>query len=723
MKHWNLRRLSVLALLSLPISVPAQDTENPIARLADLDIELLLKIEVKSASGLTKTDSRHVPVSLTEINAETVEESGARDLNQLLEIYVPNAQLIDHHHLQSHVGFRGIISDREDKYLFQVNGRTMNNRMSYGADNERAIPLLGDIRAVNVARGPASATHGAGALAGVINLIPHNGLTFEGADFKLRQGFGDFFSAAEARFGKKFSSTSGFFGYYGVADQPGAETDYYLGKSYPARNGLPANVAGQPVKAPLANFGSAGFGQLRHKAHASYVSGPFEVWTRLVQDGNQNWPLREIYTTAKPEDLAVEDWVRGRQLVSRQFTVTGTYSKELSPTWSLNLMESLDYWWLEEQRMGTQVAAPGRREAGEREIFSRGILVWSPAGAHSLGFGSEYSRERFDDPSFSDALDRVPVVSQREWSTNTVSFLAEYQWKINPRWTSYISARTDKHTFSNWFLSPRVSIVYTPNERDTLKLMAGKSLRRGGDEELWAQQVRLRTIPNPESLRSYEFSYSRKMRNRWSAGINAFFEDYDAIGWVPALYTSTSIGKFRMAGGELMMELTRGRTRITLSEGVTQLVDSAVPATLPAAGQAVTAQPYGYGNDLANWANFVTKAVVQHNLTAKWRVSTSVIHYSGFPGAKAYAAYSSTFTDPPSAMPVSDAGYNTPYGANLFWNTGLEFKASDNWKVRLDGYNLVGLMDRTLSKRNYYFRLSEFNVKQPSLTLSLSYWF
>ena len=74
-------------------------------------------------------------------------------------------------------------------------------------------------------------------------------------------------------------------------------------------------------------------------------------------------------------------------------------------------------------------------------------------------------------------------------------------------------------------------------------------------------------------------------------------------------------------------------------------------------------------------------------------------------------------------MPVSDAGYNTPYGANLFWNTGLEFKASDNWKVRLDGYNLIGLMDRTLSKRNYYFRLSEFNVKQPSLTLSLSYWF
>ncbi len=162
-----------------------------------LNLEQLLTIEIKSAAGLTETDSRRVPVALTELTARDIEKSGVVDLNRLFEIEIPNGQFIDHHHLQPHVGFRGIISDREDKYLFQVNGRTMNNRMLMGADNERAIPLLGDIRAVNVVRGPASATHGAGAVAGVIGLETYTGLTFQGFEVKARQGVVDQFTGGE----------------------------------------------------------------------------------------------------------------------------------------------------------------------------------------------------------------------------------------------------------------------------------------------------------------------------------------------------------------------------------------------------------------------------------------------------------------------------------------------------------------------------------------------
>jgi outer membrane receptor protein involved in Fe transport len=690
----------------------------------DFSFEELLTAEIKSASGLTETNLRRVPVSLMELDADVVKRSGARDVNHLLEMYVPNVQLIDHHHLQSHLGFRGIISDREDKYLFQVNGRTMNNRMFVGADNERALPLLGDIQKVSVVRGPASATHGAGALAGVINLTPYNGLTFEGSDVQLRQGMGDQFTAAEVRFGKRFNSRSGLFTYYGVADQPGSDSEYYLGASYGARNGLPAYGAGTVLQAPTARHGVGGFDQLRHKAHVSYVSGPFEVWTRFVQDGNESRPLREIYTTAKPDSLSLEDWVRGREFVNRQFTVTGTYTKALAPAWGVTLTQSFDRWAAEEQRMGTQLNAPARRTADEEELFSRGIVNWSPTSAHSVAFGSEYSREWFADPFVSDALDRAPVVSQREWSTHTASFLAEYQWKINPQWTSFVSARTDRHTYSDWLLSPRASLVYTPNRSDTWAFMVGKSVRRSIDSELWAQHVRLGTIPAPESLLSYEASYTRTMGTKLVAGASAFYEDYDAIGWVPALYLATSLGRFHIAGGELRATFTHGNTRIVVSEGLTQLVDSTVPAGSPAAGQAITAQPYGYGNDLANWARFITKAVVQHELSSGLTASTSVIHYSGFAGAKDYAAYaSSTFSDPPSAIPVSDPGFVTPYGPNLFWTAGLDVRATDNWNLRLDGYNLVAPIDKTLSKRNYYFRLSEYNVLPASLSLSLRYRF
>jgi iron complex outermembrane receptor protein len=719
-----LKWVLTLALGLTPTSILAQqESGDRLRKLADLSLEELMKIEIKSASGLTETDLRRAPVSLIELSGDVVKGSGARDLNHLLEMYIPNVQLIDHHHLQSHIGFRGIISDREDKYLFQVNGRTMNNRMFLGADNERAIPLLGDIQKMSVVRGPASATHGAGALAGVINLTPYNGLTFEGTDIQLRQGVGDRFTALEARIGKKFSGRTGVFAYYGMADQPGSDSEYYLGRSYAARNELPANMAGQALQAPTTGYGAAGFGTVHHKAHVSYVSGPFELWGRFVQDGNQSRPLREIYTDAKPDGLPLGDWVRGRQFANRQFTVASTYKKELTPHWAVTLTESFDRWGAEEQRMGTQLNAPSRRNASEKEIFTRGVVNWSPSGAHSLAFGSEYSREWFADPFVSDALDRAPVVTQREWSTHTVSFLVEHQWKINARWTSFVSARTDNHTFSDWLLSPRASLVYTPNERDTWAFMVGKSVRRSIDSELWAQHVRLQTIPKPESLLSYEVGYTAMLGTDLVAGANAFLEEYDAIGWVPALYLATSLGKFHMAGGELRATYTRGNTRITLSEGLTQLVHSSVPADSPPAGQAISAQPYGYGNDLANWAQFITKAVVQHDLSSRVTASTSAIHYSGFSGAKAYAAYASTFSVPPSAVPLSDPGFDTPYGPNLYWNAGLEFRATEDWDLRLDGYNLVAPMDKTLSKRNYYFRLSEFNVQPASLSLSIRYRF
>jgi iron complex outermembrane receptor protein len=233
--------------------------------------------------------------------------------------------------------------------------------------------------------------------------------------------------------------------------------------------------------------------------------------------------------------------------------------------------------------------------------------------------------------------------------------------------------------------------------------------------------VRLGTVPRPESLLSYEFSYEHKLAAHWQLGTNVFYEDYSAIGWIPALYYSSSIGKYRMAGGELEASYTTGRTRIMLSHGITRLVDAAIPASLPPGGQAITAQPYGYGNNLAEWAPYITKFALVQNIGKRWTASSSLVHYSGFPGARDFAAYAATLPTLPSAMPSSDPGYDTPYGPNLYVNSGVEFRPADHWAVRLDGYNLAALADKTLSKRNYYFRLSEFSVQSASAALSLRF--
>jgi hypothetical protein len=727
------RRLPFICILTMSMTLavaatPQENSEEPgsVPDPFEMELEQFLRIELKSAAGLTKMDSRRAPVALLELDTRDVEQSGARSLNQLLELSVPNCQLIDHHHHLPHLGLRGIISDREDKYLYQVNGRTMNNRMGTGADNERGIPLLGDVRAVSVVRGPASATHGAGALAGVINVETYNGLTFQGADLNLRQGFVEQFSAAEARYGKQLGDESGIFLYYGLADQTGADGDsahYYMGQSYPAINGLPENEAGKPLGASMANLGAPAFDALHHKVHVSSVQGPFEIWIRFVQDGYEDRPMREIYRTEKPDHVSVAKWTSGRAFLNRQLTLAGTYKKELSDQWSVNLMQSYDRYWFREVRMGTQTTAPDPRNGEERELFSRAIAVWSPRDAHSLAFGAEYSREAFVDPYFSDALDREPMVEKREWSTDTISFLTEYQWKINSRWILFMSARTDKHTYSDWLFAPRGTLVFTPTGRDTLKAMCGRSVRRGGDSELWAQHVRDGSIPKPESLLSFELTYERKLGGKWTLGGNAFYEDYDAIGWVPVALVSRSIGKYTIAGGEIQIAWNAAKTHFILSQGMTKLVAASVPQTLPAGGQGITSEPYGYGNDLANWAPFLTKLTLRQDVGKKWSAIASLIHYSGFPGGKDYSRYAATLASPPPAMPLSDPGYDEPYGPNLFVNLGLEYRASEHLTCRIDGYNMADLADEKLSKRNYYFRLSEFSEQPASLSASLRYRF
>lgn len=711
--------LTLAAMAGFTPALPAADAKADPGEftLFQLNLEDLMGLRIAGATGLTATDGRRLPVALTKFSAPQIEQSGATDLNRLLELHVPNAQFIDHHHLQPHLGFRGIISDREDKYLFQINGRTMNNGTLLGADNERALPLLGDINSVSVVRGPAAATHGAGAIAGVIDVQPFTGLTFQGSDLTLRQGFGQRYTAVEARHGRRLGPGAGVFVYYGAADVKGAESDYYIGRSFAANNGLPANVAGQPLPQGAGAHGGAGFGATWHKLHASFVQGPFEFWARFVQDGGRDRPMREIYSMTRPATVSLEEWTRGRQFQNRQFTVSGRFKQELGSQWSLDLSQSFDRWAFRDQRAG--VYQLPTRNGREDEAASRAIAIWQPAEDRSLAFGFEYSHTWYHNPPFSDTLDRAPVVTERKWQANLFSVLTEYQTKIGERWTTFLSVRSDRHRFSDWLTSPRATAVFTPTEADTWKFMIGKSARRSGDEELWSQWARSRTIPKPESLLSYEVSYHRKLNDRWRAGAHAFYQNYDAIGWIPSLYYSSDIGKFDIAGGELTLAYNTRRTQITFSEGYSRLVRASLPAGAPAAGQTVTAEPYGYGNDLAEWAPFITKVALTHELSPAWHLSASAVHYSGFPGAKAYSEYAATFPTPPSAVPVSDRGYDVPYGPNLFVNAGVEFRPSRQWRLRLDAHNLAALADKTLSKRNYYFRLSEFSVQPAALTLTV----
>ena len=205
-----------LLALSVPLSYAQSDlAESRFKYLARLSPEELRNLRVTSAT-LTDTDSRYIPAAVTTIDLEDIERSGARTLNELLQIYVPGLQLIRHHFNVSHLGTRGIISDTEDKYILLVNGRVMNQRTQIGIISERDLMLLADIHHIEVIRGPGSALYGLGAISMVVAITTLDGETFQGTEMNAKIGQGEERYGFELKHGLRFGQDGALFLYGGL---------------------------------------------------------------------------------------------------------------------------------------------------------------------------------------------------------------------------------------------------------------------------------------------------------------------------------------------------------------------------------------------------------------------------------------------------------------------------------------------------------------------------
>ena len=120
-----------------------------------LDLEDLLKIEVYSPSAYTKISSVLNPASITVISSEDIRLTPARNINDLIEIYVPGAFYTTHNE-GSHMGIRGIMSDRNVKFLLLVNGRNLNQKGHSGIRSELDHWDMSVIKHIEVIRGPGS---------------------------------------------------------------------------------------------------------------------------------------------------------------------------------------------------------------------------------------------------------------------------------------------------------------------------------------------------------------------------------------------------------------------------------------------------------------------------------------------------------------------------------------------------------------------------------------
>ncbi len=163
------------ALFCTSFAIESTETAELDAALSLADI---LNIKLTTGSFL-ELNLQKSPLSITVIEDYKIKVSGARNLSELLDIFVPGFVYGYNKWNGTIWGMRGVFNDRNTKILFLVNGHKMNPQSRDGFQAETMLGPLEDIKRVEVLRGPASLAYGSGAIAGIINIITKSAINAE----------------------------------------------------------------------------------------------------------------------------------------------------------------------------------------------------------------------------------------------------------------------------------------------------------------------------------------------------------------------------------------------------------------------------------------------------------------------------------------------------------------------------------------------------------------
>jgi outer membrane receptor protein involved in Fe transport len=133
--------------------------------------------------------------------------------------------------------------------------------------------------------------------------------------------------------------------------------------------------------------------------------------------------------------------------------------------------------------------------------------------------------------------------------------------------------------------------------------------------------------------------------------------------------------------------------------------------------QSFTSSPYGYGNELDFWSDHQTKLVVRRQIDDKLSVDGSLRIMWGFPGAKEFNRYRHDTW----GIPIPS---DSLFGGNMKLDLGVTYAFSKDLEMRIDGYNLLGLID---DDYNQNLIIDQVNASArssaPALGISVKYTF
>lgn len=632
-------------LLLLPIASLAVDVDSAEQRdLFDLSITELMEIEIDAPATITEKNPLKTPASITVITAEDIARTPARNLLDLLEVYVPGAIYMNHS-VGPLPGIRGILVDRPYKFLVNINGINVNIKSHYGARLELLNWDLNDIARIEIVRGPGSVTYGPGAIAGVINIYTKSaqqapGVQVGGTFWDEYESYGGFVSYGQS------SKDLDLYSYLSIVHTDGTSPDLF-GVDKTPTSGYVGTPEGPYSKYPPFTYLADFYNEPQIKAHVDvHLKNNWRLWTRYVTSSSA---LIQGNATKYKLDSEYKDF---RQTRYRYFQSTLENLRPLNDVFELKSLfgfSSIDVHNVEKYSSKiTDNDKDNLQNIGwiwsENEYFTRFMFNYKPDNEKiKAALGLEFSYDTIGPAWGKDEDDGLRLAKGimsgpssgaygtgkyqydetseeyfpvgEGWETYSHAFLGELNIKHDSKTTTLWSARLDKHRYTDYMFSPRFAWIHELDKDKYLKFIAQRSVRTNTQEELYMNHV-LGEENDPEELDTLELIYSGKLRERLSFQTSAFFNRNEVIAWDWGQRRSAPVGTLKTIGMEIETGYKKDSFDFGLNHSFVKQLDWNLDDDVSVSG--ISYSDYyrnagdgviitSNGNDLNNWSNHVTK--------------------------------------------------------------------------------------------------------------------